>query len=215
MKVLTPNLTNQREICADLLGLIAQADETDIVAKHIKGAVLANEDLSDCSFKACVFENCRLTDCRFLNTDFTDVEFISCDFSGSDFSQGYFCRCRISSCKGVGVNMLDACLKQLSLHDSNFMYMNLGKTTMKNCAVSESDLSCARFCECTQAQVTLSKVRLTGASFFTTPLKDLDFSDSQIDGLIVSESGQELKGAVVSPYQASELAKLLGVRIKD
>ena len=40
----------------------------------------------------------------------------------------------------------------------------------------------------------------------------IDFTRSHIDGMIVS--GGELKGAIVSAYQASELAKLLGLIVK-
>ncbi|NLZ46321.1 MAG: pentapeptide repeat-containing protein, partial [Clostridiales bacterium] len=54
----------------------------------------------------------------------------------------------------------------------------------------------------------------TQVSFFKTPLFKIDFTSSEIDGIIVSNSFQELKGAIVTPYQASGLAKLLGLDIK-
>ncbi len=217
MKVLLPNLTKELKTCPDMLPVIRQAqeEETDVIAKRFRGFAFSGEDISNVCFKACVFENCRLIDCKFIKTDFMDAVFISCDLSGSDFSDGYFNRCQFSSCKGVGVNMLDGSVQNVSLQSSNFMYLNLGKTTAKNICVTDSDLSHAGITGCRQTDVELADVKLIGTSFFTTPLKGLDFTKCQIDGMIVSESGQELKGAVVSAYQASELAKLLGLIIKD
>ena len=47
-----------------------------------------------------------------------------------------------------------------------------------------------------------------------TPLRDQDLSEGSIEGLVLSESAAELRGAVVSPLQAVELARLLGVRVR-
>ncbi len=43
----------------------------------------------------------------------------------------------------------------------------------------------------------------------------LDFSDCDMSGLIVSDTLSELRGAVVNPIQAVELAKLLGIVVKE
>ncbi|MCI9076787.1 MAG: hypothetical protein HFH10_13590 [Dorea sp.] len=43
----------------------------------------------------------------------------------------------------------------------------------------------------------------------------MDFSDSVITELLLSDDSRELKGAIVDLYQAAELAKRLGIIIKD
>ena len=43
----------------------------------------------------------------------------------------------------------------------------------------------------------------------------MDFSHDLVDGWILSEGLEELKGAIFSPFQAVDLALLLGIRIKD
>ena len=55
---------------------------------------------------------------------------------------------------------------------------------------------------------------LTGASFFRTPLRAMDFTTSQIGGLVLSDSCEELRGLTVDLYQAAELSKRLGLMIK-
>ena len=42
----------------------------------------------------------------------------------------------------------------------------------------------------------------------------MDFTTSQIDGLVLSDSCEELRGLTVDLYQAAELSKRLGLMIK-
>ena len=52
-----------------------------------------------------------------------------------------------------------------------------------------------------------------GADFFRTPLKGLDLSDCQIQGITVSESLPELRGLKINPGQAVDLVPLMGVQL--
>ena len=55
--------------------------------------------------------------------------------------------------------------------------------------------------------------KLVKINFCRTRLAGIDFSANQLEGILIS--GDELRDAVVSPLQAMELARLLGVRVKD
>ena len=50
---------------------------------------------------------------------------------------------------------------------------------------------------------------------FRTALKGIDLSENQIEGISVSDSAYELRGAVISPWQAIELARIFGLVIKN
>ena len=50
-------------------------------------------------------------------------------------------------------------------------------------------------------------------NFFNTKLEGIDFSTSNIDGIIVSDNFKELKGIKVNEIQAIELSKLIGIKI--
>ena len=52
------------------------------------------------------------------------------------------------------------------------------------------------------------------ASFFHTSLKGMDLRGNDVEGIIVSEEKNELRGAVADIYQAADLAKLMGIVIK-
>lgn len=54
---------------------------------------------------------------------------------------------------------------------------------------------------------------LTAAEFFKSPLKGIDLSDCIIDGISLSDTLYELRGAKVTAAQAVELAKLLGLTV--
>ena len=67
---------------------------------------------------------------------------------------------------------------------------------------------------CKMKDIQVLRTDFTLASFFKTPLKGIDFTECTIDRITVSEELSELKGAIINPYQAVELAKFLGVIIK-
>ena len=50
------------------------------------------------------------------------------------------------------------------------------------------------------------------ADFTGTSLKGIDLTEDEIEGLLVS--GPELRGAIVTPLQACDLARLLGLIIR-
>ena len=75
-----------------------------------------------------------------------------------------------------------------SLYSKIFLYENF----IKNILFKESDL--------------------TRAQFLKTSLNGIDFSDSTIEGIIVSI--QDIKGATVNQFQAIDLMNLLGVKVK-
>ena len=68
---------------------------------------------------------------------------------------------------------------------------------------------------CQWKQVELLDCSLSGVSFFQTPLSGLDLTSCRLEGLILSQDGGELRGAVVDRWQAAELAKRMGLVIKE
>lgn len=54
---------------------------------------------------------------------------------------------------------------------------------------------------------------LTGATVHYTPMKGIDVRSCGTDGLIIDM--QDLRGMIVTPLQAVELSRLLGVVIRE
>ena len=83
---------------------------------------------------------------------------------------------------------------------------------MKRVSFSRSDFSGGSFGGCQVEGVFFDQCNLCECDFFHTPLDGMDFTTSQISGILLS--GSELKGAVVTPLQAAELASLLGLIVR-
>ena len=173
------------------------------------------EDYSHLVFSAVKFVNCRFWNCSFERCEFTDVIFESCDFSGCNLSNTYFNRAEYLSCKGVGTKFAGSVCKNMVLRECNLNYANFDACKLENLLVDKTELNSSNLTQCKCKDIQWRQAALTNASFFKTPMRGMDFSDSEIKGLVLSDDNQELKGAVVDLYQAAQLSKRLGIIIKD
>lgn len=56
-------------------------------------------------------------------------------------------------------------------------------------------------------------MNLSRVDFFKTQLEGIDLSDSNIEGIMVSDTFRELRGLKIGPMQAMDLVRFLGVKI--
>lgn len=193
--------------------------ESKAEEEKIEGIVFRNlkcegEDFSRISFSGVRLENCRFWNCRFEGAEFVNTLFQSCDVTGCDMNRCYIDRAAFSLCKGVGAKFTESIIKNLSIVDSNFNYSNFDMSRFENVCIEKTKLDSSNMAGCQCKNMFWKEVSLINASFFKTPLRGMDFSDSQITGLVLSDDHSELRGATVDVYQAAELAKRLGVIIK-
>lgn len=78
-----------------------------------------------------------------------------------------------------------------------------------------TDFSKAGFSKCRMSNTDWNHICFRQANFFKTVLKGQDFTRCDIEGLVLSDGKGELEGAAVNTFQALELAKRLGILIKD
>ena len=62
-------------------------------------------------------------------------------------------------------------------------------------------------------KIKIKECKFILTNFFNTKLAGIDFSTSNIEGIILSNNFKELKGIKANEIQAIELAKLLGIKI--
>ena len=55
---------------------------------------------------------------------------------------------------------------------------------------------------------------LTGADLFRTSLKGMDLTGCTIDGITLSETCAELKGAILDAAQTPVVARILGITVR-
>ncbi|HBA63608.1 MAG TPA: pentapeptide repeat-containing protein [Lachnospiraceae bacterium] len=190
-------------------------DEERVQQKRFHNLVCEETDFSKMTISGVIFENCRFWNCSFVRTEFTDVMFQSCDLSGCNMSDSYMNRVTMRSCKGVGTRLSDSVIKNLLLTESNFNYANFDAARLEQVKVECTELNSSNVTQCRCKNVVWKEVQLVNASFFKTSLRGMDFSDSTITGLVVSDDNTELRGAIVDLYQAAELARRLGIVIKN
>ena len=119
------------------------------------------------------------------------------------------------SCKGVGAKLTGTVLKHLSLEECHFDDANFDSSRLEHVQIVRTRLNNGNLTACRCRQVSFSGAGLKNTSFFKTSMRGMDLSDSEIGGLTVSDDNRELSGVIVDLYQAAELAKKLGIIIKD
>lgn len=215
MKIQPPDLSAPLHTVRDLERTLLECDAMaeDAADCLFTGSVLMEFAMNNLELHRCRLENCRLTGCRFTRLDFVDVEFVGCDLSGVSINQCLFLRCRFVDCKGIGADFSYSQFRHVTVERCPLRYTNWAEGRFKAVRFTECDLSESVWLQCGPDHLEWDRCQLVKCNLCRTPLKGMDLTSNTLDGLMVT--GGELRGAVVSPYQAAELARLLGVVIKQ
>ena len=104
-------------------------------------------------------------------------------------------------------------MKETSLTCDFFRYADFSSSVLEYCTIRDCNFTEAFLSEIRLNEPTLKAVNFTGADFFKALLKNIDLSDCIIDGIAVSDTCKELRGAIINAGQAIELARILGIKI--
>ena len=214
MRILQPEF-DKPLVPDDLETAVQEYSDTDerVENKLFKGIQCENKTIRRAEFFACVFENCKWIDCKFDRPEFTNIYFQGCDFSNAILRKSYFKQCAFTACKFMGADLSESILKELTVADTNFSYANLNAIKMQNIALKNCDCSFAEFAMVKLKNAFVQNCDFTRVNFFQTSLKELDFSDSKLEGIEISADFSELKGATINTFQAANLIKSLGVNV--
>lgn len=219
MKIQKPSRMNELLQISDLEEILktlqlAKQEEKEIEELHMKGCLVVGEDISGNRFHNVIFENVRFNECNFHKCTFVDVVFTNCDLSNCDFGEGYFNRCEFINDKALGAKFGLSIFKDVSIKESNFELADLSGANINVAEFTGSNFKNASLSECRLKSLICDKVEFVQTNFFKTPLKGMDFANSTITDMIVSDTAVELRGAKMDLYQAAELVRLFGVIIK-
>lgn len=186
----------------------------------VRGTVFSELELSDVSadgtsFEQVIFRGCTLDNVCLANCAFTDVLFSGCRMTRCDMGRSWLNRCDFRSCSTPGLSFLRGRLTGVSTEDSQMSYCDLSEATVDRFIACETNLAEVSLFSTKLRHVTLDQCDLTRMSVLRTSLAGIDLSSCDISGLRVSDTFRELRGAVVSPEQAVQLAGLLGVQVKQ
>lgn len=162
----------------------------------------------DCEFSQCTLSACSFRKVSFINCKFTNCNFIQCVFIDAFIKNSQFNACRLE--RG---NFVQSHCKQVKFTDCDLQYANFTQSVWQQCNIVNTGLQHTSLAEMKWQKITVNQVDFTGADFFKTMLKGVDLSTCTLDGIGVSESCAELKGAKIAPLQAVIVAQIVGIKI--
>ena len=178
--------------------------------------LLVNDDEVDCrSFSREVVDGVDLSfpGCRFREARLTDVLFENCDLSNVDLSGSVLFRVEFRACKLMGTNLSDGVLNNVLFRHCNARYMNLSMGRLKQVLFAHGDMQGSALESCRLEAVAFDTCSLVEAEFSRTSLKGIDLTSSRLEGLRLGVG--DLRGVIVSPVQALDLTRYLGLVVKD
>lgn len=197
--------------------LVSVFSEGDGYATHVlvEDVELAYECANGATFEGAVFRSCLFEQVDLRDCTFRDVVFEGCRFIGCAMDRSWLNRVDMRDCSAPGMSLLRARLAQVSALSTDLSYANLSETSidrllLRDCKLREAALQRAKL-----KRVQWDACDLTRIDVFGTPLAGIDVSGCVFTAPVLSGDFRELRGAVVSPEQALDVAQLLGVRIAE
>ncbi|WP_288904063.1 Holliday junction resolvase RuvX [uncultured Alistipes sp.] len=165
----------------------------------------SEEDFYKIEIRSCRFDRCRLSG-RLDRCYIRDTVFDSCELSNADFTGGTFRRVHFTNCKLLGAKLPEIRMDHVRFTGCHMRFVNLMLGVLKAVGFETCNLDGGVLQELKAQGLFFKDCQLTGASLVRTPLAGLDLTTDEITGIQVSLP--ELKGAIVTPFQACELAGL-------
>lgn len=190
----------------------AEEEETDISRFSFINDIVVHLKLHTITVSDCTFTKCTFHDFLAERIYFHHVTFENCDLSGATFSEGCLRSVTFRNCKLAGTNFVECTLDTMMVKDSFAEYANLNYCKITHWQAAASTFCHASITDCTAKGMAFNDCNLQQAEFLHTPLQKVDLTTNQIEGLVLS--GPELRGAIVTPMQACDLARYLGLIIQ-
>ncbi len=198
----------------ELLSLLAE-DEEPISNTVISDLELSEINAHEATFDTVVFRDCTFDTAIFSGCTLRDVRFINCRFIRCFFDRAWLSRVDFIDCSAPGISLLQTRLAHVTARNTDFSYANLSETSidqlrLSSCRLVEAAMQLAKI-----KRISLEGCDLTRLDVYRTPLTGIDLSDCTFVAPTLSQDYHELRGAIVSPDQALDLSRLLGIRIAD
>ena len=187
-------------------------DDTTYSDVEISEREYSGQSARRVAFARCAFERMDFSKSEFPEIEWSDVTAKNGDFANSVWRKAILHRVELDSCRLVGWQMNEAHIASTLLRECNaslaqFRFTNFKAVRFENCNLyradfQEADLRGVIFqnCDLRESQMSFAKLDKT------------DFRGSDVVGLQVKV--ENLKGAIVEPFQAAYFARLMGLNVK-
>lgn len=188
-------------------------DRGEYYSLSLIGVDLSGQSASDIVFEESHLGRVKLVETKLEKVRFTDMKIDDSDFSGSVWGGARLTRVVFSNCRLIGMQLFEAELNDVRFSECNMAGALLGGIVSRHiefnhCILREAFLQSARL-----NGASFKKCDLSGANLEGAELKGADFRGAKLGGVQVGP--KEMQGAIIDPSQASQVAALLGVAVKD
>ena len=212
---LAPELPTELETGADLQNA---AEEAATAQQDVMGLRFVESSLGGVAgvcleFSACVFERCAFRENDVKRVSFVDCVLDHCDLSNMRFDRATFQRVRFQNCRMTGVSFGDAALMNALFQSCAMDYASFSDTKLDRVCLAENRMRESVWASVAMSHVAWVKNDLTRAQWHRTPLKGMDMRTCEVEAWAIDTG--DLRGVRVTPLQALELSRLLGLVIED
>lgn len=198
----------------ELLGIFSEGDGL-VGNALIGGATFDHDAVNGTTFDRCVFRGSTFDHVDFRDSTLRDVRFEDCRFINTSFDKAWLNRVDLIGCSAPGLSLIQARLAGVFARDCDLSYANLSETSSERFRLRGTRLREAALQRAKLKNVQLADCDLTHIDVFGTALRGIDFTECVFQVPVLSADYRELRGAIVSPEQAVDLARLLGVTVSD
>lgn len=202
-----PSNQNITELIKETIKKEARLTDIWLQDQFVSSGLYKGFEASNADFDHVVFEASKIS-----NGYFFDVEFRHCDLSNITFDDTLLRRVHFKDCKLQGLYLSECILDEVYFENCILDYASFGAVIFKKVKFKNSNLNQASFLDNKQTNYRFKECMMKQVEFLHSSLNKIDLTSDNIEGLQVSLD--DLKGAIVSPSQALDLAPLLGITIK-
>lgn len=189
------------------------AGHEEYIHGKIINANMTERQLDLVIFKEILFAGTTLAGTRFVAPRFDTVRLENCDLANAEWPRLIAQRIEFVGCRMDGFTIPEAFARDVRFDECSMRFARLRFGTLKSAHFERCDLSGADFQGTDLTGAVFARCKLDDAEFSQALLAAADLRTSTIERIRVGIS--ELKGAIVDPFQASYLAGLMGLVIKN
>ena len=179
---------------------------------RIAGLDLSGRKLTGFSAKSSIFEGVSFAGCHIPSPRFRDVRLVKCDLSNAKLRGFEATRVEFIDCRLTGMIAIECRWQDVLVENCDGRYAKISDGELHACEFKGSNFAEADFRTTDLEGAIFTQVTLHRADFSHSKLRSADLRGAGIDGMIVT--AEDVRGAIVSPTQAMDLARLLGLVIK-
>ena len=166
---------------------------------------------AEASFDLSEFATVRLSaasskNCSFYRTSLVKVLIENCSFAGCRFEGGYWQNVFAEESKFTGCDFNETVFKDTVFRRCLLQYANLNGSVLRQVILDETRLTDSELSECKVQGLQLRAADLTGTNCFKTYIFGYGFDRYGNRGITLSKDFAELRGALITPYQAGWLS---------